>query len=116
MVEVSVLTSRLTNPALKDVPKIVVYKAECIKCEERQKAEGTEVVVKRVYFGKTNKIFHHRAGEHVNDHKREFRSEGRRTSDQDWKPSPSSWISDHAKKAHGGANGLDLNKDIRFTK
>ena len=87
-----------------------------MKCEEKQKAEGAEVIVKRVYYGETSRTLLHRASQHVSDHKRAVLKEGRRTSNLHQKTSPSSWTSDNAEEAHGGATGLDPDRDIRFIK
>ena len=92
----------------------VGYRAECLKCEEKQKAEGAEVIVKRVYFGETSRTLKHRSSQHISDHKRTVLRKGTSTQTQD--PSPSSWIADHAEESHGGLTGLDPDRDIKFIK
>ena len=77
----------------------VIYNAWCQICRDKQLDEGTnpDQVVDRLYVGETSRTLHQKVSLHVNDHTRELRSEGKRTSIQDEEPSPSSCISDHAK-------------------
>ena len=71
---------------------------------------------KRVYFGETSRTLYHRANQHLSDHSRAARKEGRGAPNTEDDPGLSSWIVDHAKETHGGINGLDPQKDVRFIK
>ena len=105
---------RARKPCLENCAKEnITYRAECLKCEENQRAEGVQVI-KRVYFGESSRTLHHRTGQHLNDFSKAIRKEGRRSSEADQESS--SWISDHAKEAHGGVQGIDPDKDIKFIK
>ena len=89
----------------------IVYQAECLKCVKVQEAEGALEPVRRTYFGETSRTLKHRAGQHLDDHRRAVVREGRTVPDN--KDVPSSWIIDHAEASHGGI--LNPKEDIKFT-
>ena len=107
---------RDNKPCLENCSKEnITYRAECIRCENEQGAQGAQLK-KRVYFGETSRTLYHRANQHLSDHSRAARKEGRGVLNTDDDPGLSSWIVDHARDTHGGINGLDPQKDVRFIK
>ena len=70
------------------------------------------MIKKSVYFGESSRTTHHRTGQHLNDFAKAIRKEGRGT--QNTGQEASSWITDHAREAHGGVHGIDPIKDIKF--
>ena len=94
----------------------VVYEAECTKCEDAQIEEGSQTIIRKVYYGETSRTLHHRSKQHLGDQRRAV---GRLSREDPntirVEPEQSSWIMDHALECHGGAQGLDPARDIRFS-
>ena len=62
----------------------------------------------------SSRTLYHRTGQHLNDFTKVIGKEGRGTRETGQEAS--SWISDHAKEAYGGVQGIDPIKDIKFIK
>jgi len=68
---------RDNKPCLEKCAKeSITYRAECIKCEVEQKAQGAQVK-KRVYFDESSRTLYHRPNQHISEHTKANRGEGR---------------------------------------